>query len=240
MSPRYVETRPAHELVAASLRAQIMCGDIKPGAPLPTTAKLADQYDVSPTTIQRVQRTLEAEGFLYGVNGKGVYVRQAQPIVIKAAAYIEPKEGEYSYTLIDASEAIPPADARGLLGLEDDGVAVLRHRMMLFADVPAEVSWSYYPVDFARGTVLTAKRKIARGGAYRVLRELGLSWGEPVDVLSWRPATADEAEQLELPPGIPILRTLRVIRTPEGSPVEVSVLVKSGHLYSLEYGVPSH
>lgn len=40
---------------------------------------------------------------------------------------------------------------------------------------------------------------------------------------------------LRLPGDLPVLRTLRTVYGAEGRPVEVSVMVKAGHLYELQY-----
>ncbi|MCG5443577.1 hypothetical protein NIE79_001390 [Micromonospora sp. NIE79] len=47
--------------------------------------------------------------------------------------------------------------------------------------------------------------------------------------------TTQELELLSLPPQVPVIRQFRVVRSVHGQPVEVSVLIKGGHLHELNY-----
>lgn len=40
---------------------------------------------------------------------------------------------------------------------------------------------------------------------------------------------------MNLPSDLPVLRTLRVVYSDDQRPVEVTVMVKAGHLYELQY-----
>jgi len=60
------------------LRAQIANGGLAVGAPIPSTAELKEQHDVSVAVVRRAVAELKEEGLLQGQPGKGVYV-QAEP-----------------------------------------------------------------------------------------------------------------------------------------------------------------
>ncbi|MGC5012469.1 GntR family transcriptional regulator [Streptosporangium sp. DT93] len=225
------DRHPSHQ-VAADLRKQIMAGRLKPEEQLPSTAQLATAYDVVPTTIQNAVRILKEEGFLVGKAGKGVYVRDRHPFVVDASAYYDPASRGVSYRMLNVvPDLAAPADVAEALG-EDR--AALRYRMTLRGDEPLELSWSYYPLSLAAGTPLTGRGKI-RGGAPAVLAGLGHPQQEFVDEVSSRSASREEAELLELPSGLSVLEQFRVIYSDAGRPVEVSILVKAGHLYKLRY-----
>jgi DNA-binding GntR family transcriptional regulator len=66
--------RLLHSRVLNGIRARIASGDLQVGEPIPSTAKLVDQYNVSTTVIRRAVETLKNEGLLQGQPGKGVYV----------------------------------------------------------------------------------------------------------------------------------------------------------------------
>src|SRR5690606_34167207 len=95
-------------------------------------------------------------------------------------------------------------------------------------------SWSYYPLSIVAGTPLTRRAKI-RGGAPRVLADLGYPQRLFIDRVSARPPTTEEAEQLGIPQGVPVIRQLRVIYSDNKKPVEVSVVGKPGHRHELRY-----
>jgi GntR family transcriptional regulator len=232
--PRTRDVRPRHQQIAAELRDRIMRGDLPAGAQLPSTAELVAQYAAANATIQRAMSTLKAEGFLDSRVGKGVYVRDRQPFVIDATAYIAPEPGRFHYRLVTIEEVVPPTDVLEALELAAGATAIIRSRILVHDDQPVELSASYYPAEIAAGTSL-AKRAKLPGGAPRVLADLGFPQRSFVDRISARPPTVDEAETLELPEGTPVIRQLRTIYSDQQRPVEASVLIKGSHHYELLY-----
>ena len=71
MPPRKPE-RPS-ETVAADLRKRIASGEWEHDEALPTTAALAEHYQVSQATITRVLRALAAEGLIRTVPRWGTF-----------------------------------------------------------------------------------------------------------------------------------------------------------------------
>ncbi|GAB2480972.1 GntR family transcriptional regulator [Nocardiopsis aegyptia] len=124
--------------------------------------------------------------------------------------------------LVDAGEVDAPTDVAEALDGQDR--VVTRRRVMLFDDVPVELTDSYYPLSVASGTPLEEKRKV-RGGAPTLLAELGYAAHEVVEDVCARPATDDEATALGLPVGSPVLVLLRTTHAADGSPFEVSRMV---------------
>jgi DNA-binding LacI/PurR family transcriptional regulator len=70
-----------HEMLEATWRRYIQEGTWQPGDRLPTFTEIADQYDVSRTTIDRVCRSLEQDGLIVRRQGSGTYVAPPQPPV---------------------------------------------------------------------------------------------------------------------------------------------------------------
>lgn len=165
--------------------------------------------------------------------GKGVYVRDKQPFTVDVSPYFEPSPGGYSYELLEVSEVRPTGDVARELCLGDDGLAVFRKRLLRLDGDPVELDWSYYPLDIVAGSALTRRQKI-RGGAPRVLAELGYPQREMVDTVSVRMPTTEEVEMLDLPV-VPVMRQFRVIYSDDRRAVEVSELIKGAHLYQLRY-----
>lgn len=215
---------------------QVMNGDLTPGERLPNTAELAERFAVNGTTIQQSLNTLKTEGFLVGEKGRGVFVRSRQPFTVDAANYFEPTPRAFAYTLLDVASCTPPAEVARALGTD---TAVLRRRILTHAGQPVELSLSYYPGDLAQGTRLADARKIP-GGAPQVLADLGHAQHEFVDEVSVRQPTTEELKFLELPASVPVLQQFRTIYSDQDRVVEVSLLVKGGHLYLLRYRQQIH
>ncbi|MFC3986855.1 GntR family transcriptional regulator [Streptosporangium jomthongense] len=228
------DERPRHVQIAADLRAQIMAGALAPGEKIPSTRVLMQQYGASGTAVANAVGILKAEGWLLGQQGKGVTVRNTQMVIVDVGAYFEPTRGGYSYKLLKVEECDPQRDVADMLGLQLGERAVLRQRLMLRGDIPVELCWSYYPASIAVGTALAGRSKI-RGGAPAVLAELGLPEREFTDCISSRVPTPEEVEHLDIPDGVSVLEQFRVIYSDDDRPVEVSLIVKPGHLYKLKY-----
>ncbi|WBB78160.1 UTRA domain-containing protein [Micromonospora sp. WMMD882] len=157
--------------------------------------------------------------------------------MVEVAAYQDPARNRYSYRLLDVVETVPPPEVGRALRLAEGERVALRHRLTLHDEEPVELSWSYYPMSIAAGTELTGRRRIV-GGAPKVLADAGFPMIEYSDRLSARMPTPEEVALLALPPNVPVLRQFRVVVSREHRPVEVSVLVKGGHLHELRYRQP--
>lgn len=116
----------------------------------------------------------------------------------------------------------------------DTEPAVLRVRLGLLDGEPAELVHSYYPAELARGTRLADRRKIP-GGSPTLLADMGYPPREQVDEVATRMATTEEYELLEIPGDTPVLEIFRVVYSDDRRPIEVTVLVKPGHLYKMGY-----
>jgi GntR family transcriptional regulator len=225
--------RPPYEQMAADLRARIMAGDLAPGTQLPSTAHLVEEFGVSNTTVQKALAMLKGEGHLTSRQGKGVYVHDRQPFRVETGAYLTPSPGGYSYDLLEVGEVPAPAEIAAALMIGSGDRVLLRRRLLRHGGRPVEAEHSYYPLEPAGGSELARPRKI-RGGAPRVLADLGYPQRYLVDAVSARMPTTEEAELLALP-DVPVIRQFRVVYSDDDRPIEVSVLVKGAHLYELLY-----
>ena len=77
MSPQVDRTNPTplYEQIRIALRDQILAGDFRPGAQLPTERALCDQYEVSRITVIKALSDLERDGLIRRVQGKGSIVK---------------------------------------------------------------------------------------------------------------------------------------------------------------------
>lgn len=228
------DKRLRHRVIAAHYRALIMSGELAPRDRLPSTAELCIQFGVSNMTVQKALGALKDEGFLVSRQGKGVYVRDRTLATIQDGTYFIPRPGGCSYKVLDVREAQPPADAAQALNLPDGGTTILRQRLTLFAGEPLDLSWTWYPLDIARGTPLAALGKI-KGGAPAVLKAAGIAERTYDDKVTTRMPTAREADLLWLPDNVPVLRTFRIAHTDGGRVVWVAVCINGGHLCELSY-----
>lgn len=243
---RHEDKRSKIEKIAAEIRALIMSGEWEPGRKIPSTDDLIKAHGTSNVTVQKALNVLKAEKLLEGRSGSGVYVREKAAQIITPASYMAPSDPGQPYRwtteaanrgqrgsnkVLSVGEVTVPKRVADVLGVKS---AVLRTRLGLLDDEPAEVSYSYYPADLARGTRLADRRRIP-GGSPTLLAEMGYPAVEQVDEVGARPATTEEYELLEIPGDVPVLEVFRIVYSNDQRPVEVTVLVKPGHLYKMGY-----
>ncbi|ROQ68459.1 GntR family transcriptional regulator [Streptomyces sp. 840.1] len=244
-----VDRRSLHERIAADLRDQIMGGDLAPGARLPSTVHLKERFNASNATVQKALLLLKEEQLVIGKAGAAVTVREHRQRTVRPASYMAPAGSGEPYrwlaeatragsrahsTLLEVAECEPPADVAEALRLPEGGTALLRRQLLVVDGEPVELVASYYPLDIVAGTAMTVRRKIP-GGTPTLLAELGHPPRLSVDRVSARVPTQDQYQALRLPGGLPVLRTLRVVYSEAARPIEVTVMVKAGHLYELQY-----
>jgi GntR family transcriptional regulator len=208
-----------------------------------------EKYGVVNQTVQRALKILKDEGLITGKAGAGVFVRGTTQQVIDPVSYMLPADEGDAYSwiieaakrqqrgsseLIEVGEVEPPVQVAEVFGLPSGGTALMRYQLLLLDDEPAELVHSYYPADIARGTALMHRRRI-RGGSPTLLADLGYPPKGKQDRISARPPTPEEVTRLKLPEEASVLRTFRIVYTENARPLEVSVMVKAGHLYELLY-----
>jgi GntR family transcriptional regulator len=241
--------RDRQQQIAADLRALILSGDLSPGSRVPSTDALIKHYNVTNQTVQRAIRILKAEGFVEGQPGRGVFVTGRQPLVIRADHHPLPAAAQQPYPwiseaarrgrtgstqLISVAEKPAPAQVAAAFGLAIGVPVVARHQLLLLDGEPAEVVWSYYPTEIARGTPLAENRRI-KGGSPAALASLGYPLRNAIDQVGARLATVDEFVALKLPEDMPILRQFRVVFSDAQRPVEATVMIKAAQHYEIQY-----
>ncbi len=73
ISLNYRDARPIYEQVKDGLRHLVVTGALQAGDKLPSVRALASNLAINPNTIQRAYESLEQEGYLYSVQGKGSF-----------------------------------------------------------------------------------------------------------------------------------------------------------------------
>ena len=80
----YQDRRPIYEQITEKFRTLIYQGALPAGSRLPSVRQLAMELSINPNTIQRAYMTLEQEGLIYPVKGKGNFVAETQQIQEKS------------------------------------------------------------------------------------------------------------------------------------------------------------
>lgn len=74
IKPDYKSGIPLHEQITKGIKDLIMSGAFKKDEQLPSVREMSVSLTVNPNTVQRAYRTLESEGIIYSIRGKGNFV----------------------------------------------------------------------------------------------------------------------------------------------------------------------
>ncbi|WP_207947163.1 UTRA domain-containing protein [Actinomadura sp. 7K507] len=134
----------------------------------------------------------------------------------------------------EVGEMAPPPEVSAALGLVDGTSAAVRRRTIMLDGRPVELADSWYPTAIAGGTALARHGKI-KGGAVTLLADLGFTVHEAREEIEVRAATVEEAAELALPDGAPVIVLRRTCLTVEDVPFEASVMVMAPEGRRLRY-----
>jgi len=78
----YKSRKPLYEQLVSSIKDEILKGKLEPDTKLPSVRELAADLTIHPNTIQKAYRSLELEGYIYSVRGRGNYVVKLEANII--------------------------------------------------------------------------------------------------------------------------------------------------------------
>lgn len=109
-----------HEQIAAELRKSIVAGEWPVGDRLPPLQDLADQHEVSVSTVRVAQRALAREGLLLVVHGRGAYVMGVEPERVDPVAALR----DAAAAIEEARVALADTHGRGSAAVESSELQV--------------------------------------------------------------------------------------------------------------------
>ena len=103
---RYQTGQPIYEQIKSQIRSQIISGELQADTLLPSIRTLAKELQVGIITAKRAYDDLCAEGFLYSVQGKGVFAAKIEKSAVVNLALDEIRK--------KLNEAVRLAEERGV------------------------------------------------------------------------------------------------------------------------------
>lgn len=144
---------PAYQVLAESLRARILSGELQPGTRLPTEPELSEQFGVGRSTIREAMRSLASQNLVTttrGVTG-GSFV--SAPSIGHISAHLET-----GVALMAAAETVSVdqlMEVRNLMEVPAAGIAAHRRT----ADHLAELQAAMFEPDGTQGPETYAKNQ---------------------------------------------------------------------------------
>jgi GntR family transcriptional regulator len=243
-----------YRLIVDELRAEIMDGRRPPGSRMPSENELAAQYRTSRPTVRRALAVLKSEGLLSSEQGRGAFVRPKPHVrlLVTGASFRKhrtlglpgfnaqaleqgqrPEQRVRSVATIGAS-----AEVAMRLNVDEGSPVVVRRRVFLLEGQPVALVDSYYPGSLAKGTAIERPERI-RGCVYALIEDpegpIRRQIARSVDDLVARMPTHEEAVELQLPPGVPVIRVLRTVFDSDDLPVEVQDSIVAADRHEFRY-----
>lgn len=218
--------RHAYEIVMETLREEIADRVYPAGTPLPPQVELAERFQVSQITIRRAISELVAQGLLYTgyTQGKrGTIVRNQgrfEHYATDALRSSRPQSGRDTFmeSVTRAGRTpskrfrmkieMAPPEIASRLGVGHDDLVVHRILWQMIDGEPFSRETSYFPLDLAKEIGADSPHDIAEG-TMRRLRDRGIIEVAVIDRVSYIAAGPEDAADLSITIGSPLLVQLR-------------------------------
>lgn len=217
---------PAAEEVRRRLLDQIGRGQLRPGERLGAERDLAIALGVSRSTVRAALATLEAEGVVRRVPGRGggTFVHQRKvdrdlSQVVGVPALLREQGMTAGSRIVSTSMVSADETARTALGLGSGAYVFDVVRIRLADGTPISLEHVRLPADRFPGLL----DQPLGGSLYELLEEhYGTAPGEAVEHIEVVPAGEDEASILGVEAGAPLLSISRTTQDLDGVPFELS------------------
>jgi GntR family transcriptional regulator len=245
--------RPAlSRQIADDLRQEILRGDLPPGSLLPSERKLIERFRTTKATASKAIGILLAEGLVTTEFGRGTFVRNRPSLRRISAARRHAAHREAGKPVFDiqalAQGQVPsrrilfvgrrgiPAYSAEWLKVPPGTDVIVRQRLQLLDDEAAVLSTSYYPVWMAAGTRLESPEALPEGPD-ELIEKLGHRFSHGIEVFRATMPTPEEANLLELRPGVPVVHMWDVDYDQQGQPLQVAhdIYAADRHEFTYEW-----
>jgi GntR family transcriptional regulator len=227
---------PLHAQLVKQLMEKIQTKELKPGDKLPSERELAEELNVSRITARMAVMELMENGLLYREQGRGTFIAHSKRRSIQGfTSFTEDmlSRGLQPSTRVLVQEVVLQEEMQKALKLRSDEKVVHIHRLRLADGQPVALQTSYLPYKICPGI----ENEDLSGSLYQILQKkyyIRPGWTEPeVDAL---PATAEEAQWLNLKPKEPVLVVRAQTFTDSFDIVEIVKTVYRGKSLGLYLG----
>lgn len=227
---------PYYAQVKEGVKALIAQGRLKPGDMLTTEVRLSEQLGISRLVVHRAYRELVSEGFLIRKRAKGTFVappnRRSYTVVGPLFSVTENlvRDGlKHSNTILKQEMIAADAEISDELKLPEKARVVHLHNLRLVDQLPLAIEDMYFPGErFPK----LAEMDLNNRSVYAALeKQYDAHPQEALDVVTAGSATREEARQLGINKGAPVMRLRRTSRDRRGLTVEYSKVVFHAERY---------
>lgn len=238
--------------IAQDLRQAIEAGELAPGARLPSERDLARRYGTARNTAREAVRLLSDAGLVTAEHGRGVFVRRESPLIRLGndryshkyrQSGLSPfllecaKQGKTGrFEVLGIERITPPEEVVRHLLVPASQESVLVRENVFYADAdPVHRVTTYIPWNIAEGTSLLEPEVGHPYGIHGVLEDRGHTMTRQQERVSARMPKVEEAQHLQLPPGVPVIDVLHTSIDQNSEPYELTRFVMRADFTGLFY-----
>ena len=216
---------PLHHQIKVALLHGIEEGWLAPGRQLPRERELAEFLGVSLAPVRHAMADLSREGYLDRTRGRGTFVRERKVVekiaILGSFHEAVRRQGiEPSMDVLTDEIGVAPHHVSSALGLRGGKVWTLR-RLALIDGQPVAMLTAWLPVRYANS--LRSGRNFGKESLYDALTVVhGVVMSHADNLIEVDRAGLDEATQMHLQPGAPVLKVIGVTRDQNDRKVEYS------------------
>ncbi|MFJ6561771.1 GntR family transcriptional regulator [Streptomyces sp. NPDC091412] len=254
-----------YEKVSEDLRRRIESGQYAPGDRLPPETTLVTEYKVSLPTLRQALGALQNEGLIEKRHGRGNFVRKQRQRAersnlrhqwekdraradLKERSTTGATERDTGLTIAQLAfnaeyERVEASDTLAAALDVEPGTAVLKRTYRTRSvdeDEPLNVARSYIPYELAEQNpdLLDEGQEPWPGGTMNQLHTVGIEVDRVEEVVTARPPTSEEVEELGLVPGVAVMDVRKTLYDIGGRIVEVADVVLPGDRYAVKCVTP--
>ncbi|MGX1222793.1 GntR family transcriptional regulator [Streptomyces ambofaciens] len=242
------DRRPKYQRIADTLREAIRSGEYGPGDRLPGENDLMAAHGVARMTARQALSVLRDEGVAEARKGAGVFVREFRPLRRRGIQRLAQQQWGNGRSIwstdiedrsldvdqVTVSEEAAPDNVAAVLDLAEEETVCVRRRRFVLDGKPVLLATSYLPASLVAGSAIT-QEDTGPGGMYARLAELGYKPVHFREEVRSRMPSQDEATQLGMSAGTPVILVCRTAFTAERRPVEINEMTLDAASHILEY-----
>ena len=200
---------------------------------IPSELELMDQFSTSRATVRAAISSLVKEGILVKKPGKGTFVsiKPVQEWLGKLSSFTETVRNMKMtprFKLIRQGKSSTPPFIASLL---EEETFYYIDRLLFANNIPVAVEKQYYSLTIGQKL---AQYDLSTATFYDILEnDIGVILSEADQSISAGSATKEEGELLGVSEGSSVLRIERLIKDPEGKPIEYLMGCFRADMYSL-------
>ncbi len=228
---------PVYYQIKETIKNWIIDREYNPGDKIPSENQLSKMFDVSRLTVRQAITQLVYEGFLISKQGQGSFVIDDEKLIdsfsLEFTGFMDDLFYHISKTTTKSAEIKKiqvPKFVRDKLEIDENIEEIIQiKRVRLKSGKCFANTINYIPIEIG---VQISKKELFKKPLLQIMeQDLGVKFKEAFQTIEATFANREVAENLQIPPGSPILFAQRIMYKEKQKPVEFVQSSYRGDLY---------